>query len=46
MQDWPFFLTPMAAFAYFLAEPSEFTAYMDWFARHFRDQLFRPRRLG
>jgi hypothetical protein len=33
MQDWVLVLGPTAAGVYFLAHPSEFTAFMDWFAR-------------
>jgi hypothetical protein len=33
MQDWFLVLAPIAAIAYFLAHPSAFIAFMDWFGR-------------
>ncbi len=33
MRDWLLVLAPIAAIVYFVAHPSEFTAFMNWFAR-------------
>jgi hypothetical protein len=33
MQDWLLITAPIVAVGYFLAHPSEFTAFMDWFGR-------------
>jgi hypothetical protein len=33
MQDWFLITAPIVAFGYFLVHPSQFIAFMDWFAR-------------
>jgi hypothetical protein len=33
MQDWLIITAPIVAIGYFLAHPSQFIAFMDWFAR-------------
>jgi hypothetical protein len=33
MRDWILILSPIAAIAYFASHPTEFKAFMDWFAR-------------